>query len=274
MNKDNGLQSSDVGTILDEIKKDGELIMVWGPILSVIFSFSLYVIRSLYFCHWGIDIFFYNEDNVIYKLIYFFGCACFLSFVFLFLDKVINSNKFNEREKNRKGLIGFLIYLIFTFLLSSNQLIERGFTIYNIILQFNCSAISFFVIAIQAKNNLFKKIITSVINYSKTKNNDIKIDIYNKFVNILSIIVPVFLSVIVVGIFEICFKKDYRIIETDQSNECSVVLYSTKDYFIVSECEIDDENDELFIYKNKVKKIDNEGVITNKRIFYKIREKK
>lgn len=274
MNENNGLLSSEINISMDKIKTLVELTIGIGTILSVIFSFSFYVIRKLYFCRWGIDITFYSEDNIIYQLIYFFGCACFLIFILLFLDKVINSTKLSEHEKDKRMLKGFMFYLLFSCLLNSTQFFEQGFTLYNTVLYFIFSTVIFIVMAKQTKNNFFKKKIISLINYLRSKNIDIKIDRYNKFLDILSIIIAVLLSIIAIGMIQTFFKMDYRIIETNQPNECSVVLYSTKDYFIVSECEIDKEKNELFIYKDKVKKIDNEEVITNKRIFYKVREKK
>lgn len=274
MNENNGLQSSEINISMDKIKTLVELTIGIGTILSVIFSFSLYVIRKLYFCRWGIDIAFYSEDNIICQLIYFFGCACFLIFILLFLDKVINSTKLSEHEKDKRMLKGFMFYLLFSCLLNSNQFFEQGFTLYNTVLYFIFSTVIFIVMAKQTKNNFFKKKIISLINYLRSKNIDIKIDRYNKFLDILSIIIAVLLSIIAIGMIQTFFKMDYRIIETNQPNECSVVLYSTKDYFIVSECEIDKEKNELFIDKDKVKKIDNEGITANKKIFYKVQEKK
>lgn len=273
MNENNGLQSSEMNTILDKIKKDGELIIVWGPILSVIFSFSLYVIRSLYFCRWGIDISFYSEDNVIYKLIYFLGCACFFCFIYFFLYKIINNSKLKIGKKVLNLFVGFLIFLFFSFFLSSNQLIERGFTIYNIILQFVCSVILYFAMMIIAKIKNTDNNIKEEDNNIKKNDNNIRQDIYNKYLNISVIIIPALVSIIAIGMIQTFFKKDYRIIETNQTNECSVVLYSTKDYFIVSECEMDEEKNKLTIYKGKVKKIDNVEIIANKRIFSAIEKK-
>lgn len=200
------------------------------------------------------------------------GYACFLGFIYLFLYKIINNSELKIGKKVWDLFVGFLIYSFISFFLSSNQLIEQGFTIYNIILQFVCSVISYFAMMIIAKIKNNENNIKSN-NYLKSDDNNIKNDIYNKYLNISVIIIPALVSVIGIGLIQTFFKMDYRIIETNQPNECSVVLYSTKDYFIVSECEIDKEKNELFIYKDKVKKIDNEGVITNKRIFSEIEKK-
>lgn len=91
--------------------------------------------------------------------------------------------------------------------------------------------------------------------------------------DVIVVIIALFLGFKIIGMIESWVKKDYRIIETNQPNECSVVLYSTKDYFVVSECKMDEEKNKLTVYKDKVKKIDNKGVITNKRIFSEIEKK-
>ena len=268
MNKNNDLQSLEIKTSMNKIRSLIELVIGIWTILTVIFSFMLYI-RNLYFFNsWGINIAFYSEENIIYKLIYFLGCACFLIFISIFLDAVINSTKLSDKEKKVKLLIGFLIYSFFFFILSINQFVEQGFTFYNALIQFTCSTIIFIMVVRQTKNKFFKKTIVKFINYL-----GIKTDIYNKFLDILGVIIAVLLSIIIIGVILTILKKDYRIIETDQPNECSVVLYSTKDYFVVSECEIDEKNNELAIYKGKIKKIDNEGVIANKRIFFKIEKK-
>lgn len=270
MDENNGLSSSDVVTILDKAKTIVELTIGIGTILSVVFGFFTYVVQSLYFNYWEIDIFYYNEDNLIYNLIYFFCGSCFLVFTFIFLEKNINSDK----NKIKNIVIGFLFYLITFYLLNMNSLFKQGLNVSNFILHFISSFILFFLLLFFAKSKCVSSIMKNIVNYiSRLSKEKISDNIYNIFLDVICFVISFFLSIIIIGMCELWVKKDYQIIETNQPNECSVVLYSTKDYFVVSECKMDEEKNKLTIYKGKVKKIDNVGIIANKRIFSAIEKK-
>lgn len=276
MNENNGLLSSEIKIPMNKIKTIIGIITGLSAILFVACNFCTYVVICEYFNYWGIDtdLFVIDKSNLINIWLLIFCVFCLLLFIFIFLDKVINSNKFNEKEKIARGLMGYSIYLIFAFLVSSNQLAEFDFTYYIFLSLFTCFTILFYLFSIIVKSKKYQILREEFINFIDNlinKNNTFKIE--DVFLTVLSIIIALFLSFKIIGMIELWVKKDYRIIETNQPNECSVVLYSTKDYFIVSECEIDGENNKLSIYKNKVKKIDNAGIIANKRIFSEIEKK-
>ena len=130
--------------------------------------------------------------------------------------------------------------------------------------------IYFILIFLFVKKDGLKKGLNKITNYIRGFENE---KFSDKILDVIVVIIALFLGFKIIGIFKSWVKKDYQIIETNQPNECSVVLYSTKDYFVVSECKMDEEKNKLSIYKNKVKKIDNKGVITNKRIFSEIEKK-
>lgn len=130
--------------------------------------------------------------------------------------------------------------------------------------------IYFILIFLFVKKDGLKKGLNKITNYIREFENK---KFSDKILDVIVVIIALFLGFKIIGIFKSWVKKDYQIIETNQPNECSVVLYSTKDYFVVSECKMDEEKNKLSIYKNKVKKIDNKGVIANKRIFSEIEKK-
>ncbi len=130
--------------------------------------------------------------------------------------------------------------------------------------------IYFILIFLFVKKDGLKKGLNKITNYIREFENE---KFSDKILDVIVVIIALFLGFKIIGIFKSWVKKDYQIIETNQPNKCSVLIYSTKDYFIVSEGEIDGENNKLSIYKNKVKKIDNAGIIANKRIFSEIEKK-
>ena len=155
-----------------------------------------------------------------------------------------------------------------------NSLFKQGLNVSNFILHFISSFILFFVLLFFAKSKCVRSIMKNIVNYiSRLSKEKISDNIYNIFLDVICFVISFFLSIIIIGMCELLVKKEYKIIETNQTNECSVVLYSTKDYFIVSECETDEEKNKLTISKGKVKKIDNAGIIANKIIFSEIEKK-
>ena len=96
--------------------------------------------------------------------------------------------------------------------------------------------IYFILIFLFVKKDGLKKGLNKITNYIREFENE---KFSDKILDVIVVIIALFLSFKIIGMIELWVKKDYRIIETNQPNECSVVLYSTKDYFIVSECEID-----------------------------------
>ena len=111
--------------------------------------------------------------------------------------------------------------------------------------------IYFILIFLFVKKDGLKKGLNKITNYIREFENE---KFSDKILDVIVVIIALFLGFKIIGIFKSWVKKDYQIIETNQPNECSVVLYSTKDYFVVSECKMDEEKNKLSIYKNKVKK--------------------
>lgn len=62
-------------------------------------------------------------------------------------------------------------------------------------------------------------------------------------------------------------KKDYLLVDSS-GESCAVAIYSTQDYFVTLECEIQDDN--LTIYKGSQNKISNDNVKTQKITFDRV----
>lgn len=271
MNENNGLLSSKIGAKKDKIKSGVKFVVEASSIIFVICCFFTYVSTAEYFDYWEIDksLFVIDKSNLINKYLWLFCISCFIAIIFLFLEKNINSNNFLKKEKYKNIFYGFIICFIFSCIINSNHFYDDSITNY-LISQFKASIIFFIIISILVKKDRLKKKLNKIKNNIKEFENE---KLSDKILDAMAIVIALFLSFKIIGMIELWVKKDYRIIETNQPNECTVVLYSTKDYFIVSECEIDGENNKLSIYKNKVKKIDNAGIIANKRIFSEIQKK-
>ena len=98
--------------------------------------------------------------------------------------------------------------------------------------------IYFILIFLFVKKDGLKKGLNKITNYIRGFENE---KFSDKILDVIVVIIALFLGFKIIGIFKSWVKKDYQIIETNQPNECSVVLYSTKDYFVVSECKMDEE---------------------------------
>lgn len=271
MDENNGLLSSKIRIKTDKIKSGVKFVVEASSIIFAICCFFTYVSTAEYFDYWGIDksLFVIDKSNLINKYLWLFCISCFIVIIFLFLEKNINSNNFLKKEKCKNVFCGFVICFIFSCIINSNHFYDDSITNY-LISQFKVSIIFFIIISVLVKKDRLKKKLNKIKNNIKEFENE---KLSDKVLDAMAIVIALFLSFKIIGIFELWIKKDYQIIENNQPNECSAVLYSTKDYFIVSECEMDEEKNKLTIYKGKAKKIDNEGIIANKKIFSEIEKK-
>ena len=169
----------------------------------------------------------------------------------------------------KKKILGSIIWLGCSCIINSNRLYDDSIINY-LVSQIYGLVIYFILIFLFVKRDGLKKELNKITNYIREFENE---KFSDKILDVIVVIIALFLGFKIIGMIESWVRKDYRIIETNQPNECSVVLYSTKDYFVVSECKMDEEKNKLTVYKDKVKKIDNEGIVANKIIFSEIEKK-
>lgn len=271
MDDNNGLLSSKIRIKTDKIKSGVKFVVEASSIIFVICCFFTYVTVTEFFDYWGIDksLFVIDRSNLINKYLLSFCILCFVVIIFLFLEKNISSNNLSKKEKYKNLILGSIIWLGCSCIINSNRLYDDSIINY-LVSQIYGLVIYFILIFLFVKKDGLKKGLNKITNYIREFENE---KFSDKILDVIVVIIALFLGFKIIGIFESWVKKDYQIIETNQPNECSVVLYSTKDYFVVSECKMDEEKNKLTIYKGKVKKIDNKGVITNKRIFSEIEKK-
>lgn len=271
MDKDNGLQSLKIVTKTDKIKSGVKFVVEASSIIFVICCFFTYVSTAEYFDYWGIDksLFVIDRSNLINKYLLSFCILCFVVIIFLFFEKNISSNNLPKKEKYKNLILGSIIWLGCSCIINSNRLYDDSIINY-LVSQIYGLVIYFILIFLFVKRDGLKKELNKITNYIREFENE---KFSDKILDVIVVIIALFLGFKIIGMIESWVRKDYRIIETNQPNECSVVLYSTKDYFVVSECKMDEEKNKLTVYKDKVKKIDNEGIVANKIIFSEIEKK-
>lgn len=225
-------------------------------------QFLKYLFYIQLFNYWTIDYSFYsNNVDIVNSLLYSFCIVCILLLLFLTINAVKNSNQ-NIFKKLKLWIMVFILYAICFMLTSLKELFKFEFNIIDAIIYIIVLVGLFIILVFFIKKQENKYL-------ENKKNNYVNFSLKTLLINILSIIVAFFMTTILLGIFHPIFNKDYRIINND-TNQCNVILYSAKDYYIIAECEINEN--ELTIYKNTQKKIDNYNVIAKWETFEKIKK--
>lgn len=203
--------------------------------VSGIWSFGIYLFDMQYFNRWNIDMIFYANVSFMNKLIYIIGIVCILLLFIIFVSDDLKKIKLQT-----------LFFVLFNILLGISNGINNGLGFSWITSYIIVPLVIYFLIL---KSDLFVKL----------RKNLKKYEVINNIAKpILILIFSVFLVLIFYGIIDAYFlKKEYKIIQ-DDSNQCQVILYSTKDYHIVSNCIMYENN--LSIDKDVQKKISAEGI--------------
>lgn len=246
-------------TKIDGIKTIPSIFQVLVICLSfivIIFQFASYIYDMQWFNYWGIDKSFYTQNSIdiINNLIYSVCILLILAFFSIEVYKCINDDYYSFFH----WLKIIFCYILSWILLTPSLFYKENFNINYFISNIIGSMVTFFLIIFYIKK------LNKLIN--KFKDSDYTFMLYKEFFhNLLIIFVAVFISTIILGNINVTLNKKYRIIDNEASY---VVLYSQSDYYIVANCEI--KNDELVIFRNTVKKIDNYNIIYEWRNFGKI----
>lgn len=211
-------------------------------VLSFLLKFMKYLFSYFYFFYYGLSYEFINENDV--SFIYNFGlgvlfAACFLSLIFCYLQLF-------GMLKNKLTLKTIIINICIIFF--SNVIIISSLNISFFSIQFLLNMIVLIVFEILISFRFRKKFKKKV---------DHKCDKEISLVDYLKIFPFYLLLMIFLFLFiyslEIIPNKTYRIINDDK-----VIIYVTKDYYLLLDCEIIDTK--LVIYKGNQTKINNNNI--------------
>lgn len=214
-----------------------------GVIMSFVLRFIKYIYSMLYFDYYGISYGFFDIEEL--GLLYDFSLSilmvlCFYSLFYCykqFYDLFKNKIKFNTKILNV-----FLILVSNFFIALSSGIKNIGWQLLiNMILLIVVEVVVTIIISIFIKNDKEK--------VDKTDKNDL--------LNTLKIM-PFYLMLLVIifsgnYLYSLYNAKSYKIINNDK-----VIVYTTKDYYLILDCEIEDNK--LTIYKGNQTKINNENV--------------
>ena len=213
----------------------------------------------IWFDYWSIDKAFFNQNlsNITNNLIYYFFVTLLLLFPFIkYFKNLYYKEKLNSRIKS---YILFTVIYTFFFIQNTanfNSKNEKLFTYFFGLL-----------LCLKLMKIYIKKIIKFI---DKMKEKDYIFITYREIIeNILIFFVAIFISFSLIGLSKAFFKRDFKVIDNDDS--CNAILYSTQDYYIVAECKI--EQNDLIIYKNLQRKIDNYDITYQTKKFNSIKIK-
>lgn len=251
----NQTDNAHVNSLKDNISIVSNIVTIVAFLCSsilVLYYFSVYLYNGVYFYYWNIDMDFYAQDSgiIVNGLLYslFLVCILMLFFNALYPDRVVEENKVKVFFKNS---FLFIIFTVVSFLFSKNNFFRYGVSLYSIF----CFVIASFEIFM-------------LIKYYASKFDIIICDIKQMFCNIFQFIFVLFISIcataIILGLLNSFLKRDYSIIINDVGMP-QVILYSTKEYYIVADCMIDGKK--LIVFNDTQRKVDNYNVQLKKYNF-------
>lgn len=212
-------------------------------VATFILKFIKYIYSILYFDYYGISYGFFNIEEL--GLLYDFSLSilmilCFYSLFYCykqFYDLFKNKKKFNTKILNV-----FLILVSNFFIALSSGIKNIGWQLFfNMILLMTIEIIATIIISILIKKD------------EERENKNDKNDLFNT----LKIMPFYFMLLVFVFsgnyLYSLHNVKSYKII-----NNNKVIVYTTKDYYLILDCKIEDNK--LTIYKGNQTKINNENV--------------
>lgn len=229
--------------------------------LVIVYRFLVYLFEIQLFNYWSIDYSFYNNKiSIIDDLMFDFVIVC-IGVFFCSLMISVRNKKLNNLDKIKYWFAILSMFAVCYIILGLKEFLKFNFNFSLIIIHTFCLIIAFVCLMFFSKKleNFYSR-------WKENKNNEISSK--NIITEILIFINSLFVSVIILGFVNVYVNKDYKIIMND-SNQCNVILYSTKDYYIVADCKIDDKN--LTVYNSETqRKIDNYNIISKWKKFEKI----
>lgn len=227
--------------------------------LAVIFAFILkftkYIYSQIHFNYYGIDYEMFDKSELNYLYDFYLSTIILLCLGSLFYCYIQLLNLKDKKDENKIKVCNISLIIIsniiIVFSINNNSLIYK--IIYVIIL-----------IAIEL-------IISIILNFMNKRDLK-KINQSNNWLDTLKLLpFYIVLCLIVLSInYILSFigNKSYRIIDTDK-----VIIYSTKDYYIVLNCAINQENDELIIYKGEYTMVDTKNTLNILKKFKEVKLK-
>lgn len=214
-------------------------------VLTIFYQGLVFVFEIQTFNYWNIDYSFYiNSIDIVNSLLFNFYNTCLL---LLFIIIIISSNKADKRiKKFKKNLKVFLFIYIYNLITNFHIFFKTEINLKNIIISI-FSALFIFIFSKWSS----KKLEEIYLNFKNKRNIDLSFK--KVIIGFLITIVSVYSVATILGKIYITFKNSYQIIF--DNNQCTVVLFSAKDYYIVADCEIDGNN--LTVFKDKQRKINN-----------------
>lgn len=223
-------------------------------ITSFILRFIKYLYSNFYFSYYGISYDLFDSNSL--GFLYNFGISillllCFGSLIYCYIQ-LFNIKKLKVKVKTT---------LLNIFLIAISNIIIVGSTnVKYSIIQFILNVILLII----------SEIIVAFAFIKKDKKNKNRLYDTNEFSNALKL-VPFYLFLLIFTFllsygFEIIMNKSYRII-----NDNKVIVYTTKDYYLLLDCKIKDNK--LTIYKGKQTKINNENIESRLVVFDEVKLK-
>ena len=233
------------------LKDNSTWILGWLTFLGVIFSFASkiveYITCQFYFSYYGLNtgLYKFNDQNFLYSIV--ISIIFMLSLVSVLY--CINQIKINIK-KPKKWLKDFLIIFIY------NLYMILGTS--KVGLNFSFITIDFIILTVI-------EVIFSFMIFGKhggKKNTNNKEYIIKK---IPFLLMAMILCNGISVISKLNISRQYNIIDNNK-----VIVYSNNDYYIILDCEIDNDLNEIIIYKGRQKKINNLDVYSISRTFKKV----
>ncbi len=238
-----------------------QVLVIFLSFVVIIFQFASYTYDMQWFNYWGIDKSFYMQNSMIIVNNLVYSICVFLILVFFAIEVYKNLN--DKRCKVSNWLKIIFAYILSCIILSPTIFYSENFNINNLISNVFGIIVSFGLMILYIKKT------TKFVN--KFKEANYVFMLYKEFFQTLLItFIAIFVSTIILGNINANFTRDYKI-STNYDNEYITILYSTNDYYVVANCEIKDNN--LIIYKDTQRKIENYDVIYEWRKFDKIIKK-
>lgn len=253
----------------DNIKSNGikaipnilQVLVICLSFIVVVFQFSRYMYDMQWFGYWGIDKSFYTQNsiNLTNNLIYIVYVLLLLVFFAIEVYKNMNNRHCNFFH----WLKIVFFYILSCILLTPDIFYKENFSI-NYFLQNILGLIGSFILMI-----FYTRQVTKFIN--KFKDADYVFMFYKDlFQDLFIIFIAIVTSIIILGNINVNLNKKYQIIDNEIDIDY-VILYSCSDYYIVANCQL--ENNKLVVFKDTVKKIDNHNIMSHWETFDKIIKK-
>lgn len=219
--------------------------------MVILYQYLDYLYHIQWFDYWNIDTVFYqkSQNDILNSFINCLFILCYLIyFSILFYNISIRKNNKSDKGLFLSTIESYIVYGIFFIMLNLKNLYQYNFTVNKIFLNIFWSVITACILTLVSK-----KVVKFYIDIRK--NNFKIIDVLLFF---LVCMVSFLFTATFLGNCNAWLRKDYLVSYSDQSNICEVALYSNKDYYIVTDCKIINNN--LTIYRNHIRKIDSDNV--------------